>query len=581
MRQSALVLSTAACVLLGAPALAQQPAPAPTGAIAGTLTSADLGRPIRKAQVRIQSSDPRVTRTTTSDAEGRFVFEGLPPADYQLTAAKAGYVEMAFGARLPGAGVPGTPLTLGPGQTLDRIALRLPRGGVISGVVTDEYGDPAIGVPVRAMRFSYRNGQRVAVPAGNAVTDDIGGYRIASLLPGEYVVAAVPRETVAATSAAAESLRVRQEEIMAKGSAVERQRLEQSRRDAAASPREAAGYVPAFFGGTATPSAASPVRLGLSQHAGAVDIQLIALKTGTLSGTVTGPDGAPTMASVQLLDPLMPIAGLAVWFRHPGADGRFTFGGIVPGTYVLRAQRVQKVGSAGDGEFTATTTVHVPEGAEVDASVTLTRGIAVSGTVQRGDLTVDDLQKMQVTLYPILGPSDWEAPAPRATPDADGRFAISPVGPGPHRVRVDGLPRGWAVESAIFAGIDAADVDLEIGREEIGDGRVTLASTTSELSGAVTDAKGEPARGRTVVLFPDDPQLWVPLSRRIHVVQTGADGRYAFRSLPAGDYRVTVADLSDSGQQFDRDFLAGIAPGAVAVTLAAGAARTANISYDR
>jgi protocatechuate 3,4-dioxygenase beta subunit len=342
-------------------------------------------------------------------------------------------------------------------------------------------------------------------------------------------------------------------------------------------PGPARSRDPAFFGGTATPSAASPVRLGLSQHAGAVDIQLIALKTGTVSGTVTGPDGASTMASVQLLDPLMPIAGLAVWFRHPGADGRFTFGGIVPGTYVLRAQRVQKIGSAGDGEFTATTTVHVPDGAEIDASVTLKRGITVSGTVQRGDLLADDLQKMQVTLYPILGPSDWEAPVPRATPDADGRFTISPVGPGPHRVRVDGLPRGWAVESAVFGGIDAADVDLEIRGEDIGDGRVTLASTTSELSGAVTDAKGEPARGRTVVVFPDDRQFRVPLSRRIHVVQTGADGRYVFRSLPAGDYRVTVADLSDPGQQFDRDFLAGIAPGAVAVTLEAGAARTENI----
>ena len=577
MRKTPVALFAAACVILGSPTHAQQPAPAPSGVIAGTLTSADLGRPVRKAQVKLASTSPRITRSTVSDAEGRFVFEGLPAAEYRLSAIKAGYVEMAFGARLPGADAPGTPLTLGPGQKLDRIALRLPRGGVISGVVTDEFGDPAIGVPVRAMRFSYRNGQRVAVPVGNAVTDDIGGYRIASLLPGDYVVAAVPREIVAATSAAAESIRVRQNEIMAKGSALERQRIEQSRRDAAASPREAAGYVPAFFGGTASPSAASPVRLGLSQHAGAVDIQLIALETGTVSGTVTGPNGAPTMASVQLLDPLMPIGGLAVWFRHPGADGRFTFGGIVPGTYVLRAQRVTKIGSAGDGEFTATANVHVPEGGEIDASVTLKRGVSVSGTVEPGELPVEALRKVQVDLYPILDASTWEAPVTRASPDADGRFTISPVGPGPYRVRVSGLPQGWSVDAALFGGIDAADVDLEVKGEDITDGRVTLTSRTSELSGVVTDAKGEPALDRTVVLFPDDRQLWVPLSRRIHVVQAGPDGRYVFRHLPAGDYRVTVADLSDSGQQFDRDFLAAIATGSVAVTLSAGETRTENI----
>jgi hypothetical protein len=577
MRKTRVALFAAACVILGSPTRAQQPAPAASGVIAGTLTSADLGRPIRKAQVKIQSTSPRITRTTVSDAEGRFVFEGLPAAEYRLSAIKAGYVEMAFGARLPGADAPGTPLTLGPGQKLDRIALRLPRGGVISGVVTDEFGDPAIGVPVRAMRFGYRNGQRLAVPVGNAVTDDIGGYRIASLLPGDYVVAAVPREIVAATSAATESLRVRQNEIIAKGSAVERQRIEQARRDAAATPREAAGYVPAFFGGTASPSAASPVRLGLSQHAGAIDMQLIALETGTVSGTVTGPDGAPTMASVQLLDPLMPIGGIAVWFRHPGADGRFRFGGIVPGTYVLRAQRVQKIGSAGDGEFTAVTSVHVPEGGEIDASVTLKRGVSVSGTVEPGELPVEALRKVQVDLYPILDASTWEAPMTRASPDADGRFTISPVGPGPYRLRVSGLPLGWSVDAALFGGIDAADVDLEIKGEDISDGRVTLTSKTSELSGVVTDAKGEPARDRTVVLFPDDRQLWVPLSRRIHVVQAGPDGRYVFRNLPAGDYRVTVADLSDSGQEFDRDFLAGIVNGSIAVTLAPGDARTENI----
>ena len=577
MRKTPLVLFAAACVVLGSSTRAQQPAPAPSGVIAGTLTSADLGRPIRKAQVKIQSTSPPITRTTASDAEGRFVFEGLPAAEYRLSATKAGYVEMAFGARLPGPGAPGTPLTLGPGQKLDKIALQLPRGGVISGVVTDEFGDPAIGVPVRAMRFSYRNGQRVAVPVGNAVTDDIGGYRIASLLPGDYVVAAVPREMVASASAAAESIRVRQEQIMAKGSAVERERIEQARRDAAATPREAAGYVPAFFGGTASPAAASPVRLGLSQQAGGIDMQLIALNTGTVSGVVTGPDGTPTTASVQLVDPLMPISGLTEWFRHPGPDGRFTFGGVVPGTYILRAQGVKEIGSAGTGAFTATARVHVPEGGQIDASVTLTRGITVSGTVERGGLSAVDLEKVQVRLYPILGPSDGEAPAPRATPDAEGRFTISPVGPWPHRVTLSGLPKGWTLGSALFGGIDAADVDLEVKGEDITDGRVTLTSKTSELSGVVTDAKGEPARDRTVVLFPDDRQLWVPLSRRIHVVQAGADGRYVFRDLPAGEYRVTVADLSDSGQQFDREFLAGIATGSVAVTLSAGEARTESI----
>ncbi|MEX1127877.1 MAG: carboxypeptidase regulatory-like domain-containing protein [Vicinamibacterales bacterium] len=217
----------------------------------------------------------------------------------------------------------------------------------------------------------------------------------------------------------------------------------------------------------------------------------------------------------------------------------------------------------------------------VSTSPRLTRttvsDVADSRYSAAGRLPVEALRKVQVDLYPILDASTWEAPATRASPDADGRFTISPVGPGPYRVRVSGLPQGWSVDAALFGGTNAADVDLEVKGEDITDGRVTLTSKSSELSGVVTDAKGEPARDRTVVLFPDDRQLWVPLSRRIHVVQAGPDGRYVFRNLPAGDYRVTVADLSDSGQEFDRDFLAGIVNGSIAVTLAPGDARTENI----
>jgi Carboxypeptidase regulatory-like domain len=177
-----------------------------TGIISGAVTSADQGRPVRKAQVKLVSSAPKMTRTTTTDADGRFSFAKLPAGGCFLSATKPGYLESVFGARRPGATSPGTPIRLAPGQKLDDVTLRLPRGGVISGVVTDEFGDPAYLVGVRAMRFTYTNGERVAYPIGNVFTDDLGAYRIAGLLPGEYVVSAVPRNVVATAAAMAEEL---------------------------------------------------------------------------------------------------------------------------------------------------------------------------------------------------------------------------------------------------------------------------------------------------------------------------------------------------------------------------------------
>src|SRR5688500_2770459 len=88
---------------LAAAAVPAQP-PQPTGLIAGTLRSADLGRPIRRATVKLVSAPPAQLRTTTTDANGRFRFAALPAADYTLSAAKPGFLEMTYGARRPGSG---------------------------------------------------------------------------------------------------------------------------------------------------------------------------------------------------------------------------------------------------------------------------------------------------------------------------------------------------------------------------------------------------------------------------------------------------------------------------------------------
>ena len=195
---------------------AQQPAqpPAGTGVIAGTLTT-DRGEPVRKATVRVTSSSPRFTRTTTSDGEGRFEIRDLPAAEYTLGALRPGFLEMVYGAQHPGANRPGTPIRLAPGQKIDKITLQLPRGGVIAGIVLDEFGDPAFNVPVRALRLGYINGERIVQTSGTATTDDLGAYRIAGLLPGEYLVTAVPRDTVAAAAAQAESVADRLAQIKA------------------------------------------------------------------------------------------------------------------------------------------------------------------------------------------------------------------------------------------------------------------------------------------------------------------------------------------------------------------------------
>ena len=94
----------------------------------------------------------------------------------------------AYGAKRPLR--PGTAVLLSPGQRVD-LQIRLVRGAVITGVLLDNTGQPAVGTTVRAMRYAMQNGERRLVPGrSSAATDDKGEYRIYGLAPGDYVVGA-------------------------------------------------------------------------------------------------------------------------------------------------------------------------------------------------------------------------------------------------------------------------------------------------------------------------------------------------------------------------------------------------------
>ena len=573
-------LTTAAfaiAVCLGGLALAaprQTPAPATPaggGIIAGTLTSADLGRPVRRAQVKIASASPRLTRTVTTDADGAYLFANVPAGEYTLSASKSGYLEIVFGARRPGPAVPGTPIRLGAGEKRDQLALRIPRGGVISGVITDEFGDPVLGVPVRAMRLAFINGERAAYPAGNVVTNDLGEYRIPGLMPGDYVVSAVPRDIVAAAAGEAESLRNRMAQVAAAGGI-----RDTVTPDPGKAP-DAIGYVPVYFGGTASPSGATSVRLGVSGHAGAVDIQLQVMKTAVISGIVMNPDGTPVSANIQLIDPSMPIANLGVWFRNSAPGGKFSFPGLVPGSYVINAQAGSSTSVT--GQLTAAVTVPVEAGGAAEVTVPLQRGVSVSGGVALdAPGGAIDFQRLRVSLLRVATTADWESEPKHATPDADGRFVWRGVAPGRYRVTATGLPSGWMMASAVFGGNDAADHHLVVeAGESLTGGVVKVTARSGEIAGVLTNTSGEPVADQSVVLFPADRAHWLPQSRRIHVAQPAADGRYVIRGLPPGDYRLAAIDPPEPGQAFDPAFLSPLASAALTIKLGPGERLTHDI----
>ena len=135
-----------------------QEAPSGTAFVEGVVVSADLGRPVRRATVRLSPVVPGPPRSTTSDDVGRFRFEGVAAGQFLLAATKPGYLESTFGQRQPGSGRPGTPLSVSAGQRIERVALPIARGGVLAGTVADDGGEPAFGTEVQAFRFVWQRG---------------------------------------------------------------------------------------------------------------------------------------------------------------------------------------------------------------------------------------------------------------------------------------------------------------------------------------------------------------------------------------------------------------------------------------
>jgi hypothetical protein len=557
------------------------PAPTGTGVIAGVLTAADKGTPVRKASVRLTRVAPGVSREVASDEEGRFVFADLPAGDYRLTATRPGFLDTVYGARQPGSASPGTPITLADGQRVEKLAIAMPRGGVISGILTDEYGDAAFNVPVRALLYRYANGERVVTTAGNAVTDDRGAYRIAGLLPGEYLISALPRDSVSALSAQANAVQQRVQQMMAQAIATGDERmLATARADSARMgppppPPPSKGYVPVYHPGVAQPSTARVVRVGVSEEVWNIDFALQVLETAAVSGVVTNSEGAlPLDTRVQLIDPALPVASIGVWFRNTDSDGRFDFHGVVPGTYVLRAH-ASLPPQQGGGFLDADTMVTIAPGDKTEATLTLRPGITVTGRVAVGSLPeAFDRSRLMIQMRRITTSADWESPVMRGPVAADGTFSIPHVAPGRYTPVLSGLPDGWAIDTAMFGQVNAADLHITIEHDRPYVAEITLTTRSAAVSGTVTNADGDPISSHTIVIFPEDRSMWLPQSRRIRVTQPGPDGTYSVTLLPPGDYRIATLLDPEAGREFDPQWLGELYPQSERLTLGPGEART-------
>jgi len=262
---------------------------------------------VRFAYVLLIGTTTGVVKVSSTDGDGKFAFSALPPDRYTVGVSKLPYIGTVAGSKR--AGRPGTPIVVAAGQKVGNVSVRMPMGGVITGVITDEKGMPAANALVTLQQWRMQAGERTLTSAGVGGADERGRYRFHGLMPGEYLVAAMQTSFGPTTP---RTLTTAEVDAALKG----------ENTAAPVTPPTPVRYAPVFFPGTTRLSDATPILLATAEERQNVDFRLETATMSRVEGTVATNDGQPLAQARIIIQNSKRGLATRTGLRNHGRRGR-------------------------------------------------------------------------------------------------------------------------------------------------------------------------------------------------------------------------------------------------------------------
>lgn len=622
------------------PAAAQNTARA---VLLGRVVDADTGQPVGDAVVTVivrpagsppaapnaRSGGPGTNQLRVlTTSEGRFVVRDVPAGAATLTVASPGYINASYGQTRPEG--PAQTLTIDPGTRVREVTMRIWRSAALSGVITNDAGEPLPGVMVRAMRRGFTRGQPTFTARNTQQTDDRGVFRLGGLTPGDYIVS-VPQTMVSGPAGVMDGLiqaamqgNITQNsaafmEMALSGGAMASVGIRMgdmivgTQSGGVPQPDGKGGwraYASRYAPGVDVSSAATMFTLKSGEERAGVNVTLPLLPTVTISGVVMGPTGPAANIGVRLrhaAESMVVDAMSDVAAATTRADGSFLMAGVPQGSYVLRVVRPARPAAP-----TAAQLAEIPEEMRAsmaamfaqspndnrtlfaqapltverdvtDLAITLGAGATVAGRVEfQGAQAPSNLNQLAITLTPLS--LDWTASGSAFLGQTgrvsdDGTFVTAGSPPGRYALTLQGgrAPSGFFLKSIVINGRDVTYDAFDLDDRDITGAVVTFTNRASALNGTVQAAAGAADAGATVVVFPAAWREWVSGGMNtgvLRVTRAAEAGTFTMEGLPPREYLVVAVSNTDAVDTQDPATFERLARVATAVTLGDGETRT-------